>query len=162
DRTGCGQYRCFWPAQAVALARPDWTVEVRGGDTIQAGLGRDGRLLGVRGIEELPDVYVTQRVGTPGQPAVLRWLAEQGVATVVDFDDAMWCIDRGNVAWESWNRPNPHGQHWRICEEAARAADLVTVTTEGLARHYGPRAQVIPNYVPRAAVELPAPEGNEV
>jgi len=158
DRGGCGYYRLIWPAQAVSLARPDWQVEVRPPETVQAGFV-DGRFVGVQGLPDpgTIDVLVMQRVGTPGQINVARWARERGAAVVVDFDDAMWCIDRDNVAWPSWNMRNPYDQHWKTCDVAAAEADLVTVTTEHLAKHYGKahrRVDVINNHVPQAAVSL--------
>lgn len=164
DRSGCGNYRLIWPAQAVSLVRPDWAVEIRPPEVVQAGF-LNNKFIGVRGLDPLPDLLVMQRVGTPGQLNVLRWVQEQGVATVVDYDDAMWCIDKDNTAFASWNRYNPHGQHWRTCDEAAQIASLVTVTTEALARHYGKkhhRTEVLPNCIPHAATEIPGHDENEV
>lgn len=165
DRGGCGYYRLIWPGQAVSLVRKDWTVSVVAPEKVEAGY-RDGKFSGVRGFPDpLPDLLVMQRAGTPGQIDVLRWASQQGVKTVMDFDDAMWCIDKDNIAWSAWNRPNQHRQHWKLCEEAARIADLITVTTSHLEKHYGRyhhRTEVIPNYVPRAATEIPGHAENEV
>jgi glycosyltransferase involved in cell wall biosynthesis len=164
DRGGCGYYRLVWPAQAVSLVRPDWSVEVVPPELVQAGFV-DGRFIGTRGLgPPYPDVLVMQRVGTPGQVHTVRFAQEKGVATVVDFDDAMWCIDKGNMAWKSWNLSNPYDQHWRLCEDAAQVADLVTCTTDALAAHYGRRhgrTQVIPNYVPKAALDLSLADYND-
>lgn len=165
DRGGCGYYRLIWPAQAVALARPDWTVTIAAPETVQAGF-RDGEFVGVKGIPDpLPDLLVMQRIGTPGQINVLKWAQRMGIATVIDFDDAMWCIDKDNIAWPSWNMRNPWDQHWRTCDEAAEFVDLVTCTTDALAQRYGRRhgrTEVINNYIPKAALELPVMEENEV
>jgi hypothetical protein len=164
DRAGCGHYRLIWPAQAVSLARPDWTVMITPPEHVQAGF-RDGRFVGVRGFPDpLPDLLVMQRVGTPGQFEVLRWARDHGIATVVDFDDAMWCIDEDNLAWRSWNLRNPFNQHWKRCDTAADIADLVTVTTDALARHYGKRhgrTEVIPNFIPQMAFDLPGADEND-
>lgn len=157
DRGGCGYYRLIWPGQAVSSVRPDWTVSIVAPEKVQAGF-MDGKFVGVKGFPDpLPDLLVMQRVGTPGQLNVLKWARDQGVATVIDFDDAMWAIDKDNAAWNSWNRYNPHGQHWKICEEAALVTDLVTCTTEALSQHYGRahhRTEVIPNFIPYAATEI--------
>jgi glycosyltransferase involved in cell wall biosynthesis len=164
DRTGCGSYRLIWPGQAVAMARPNWRVDIVPPESVEAGFS-DGRLVGIRGFPDpLPDVLVMQRVGTPGQLAVIKWAHERGVATVIDFDDAMWCIDRGNTAWASWNRANEYNQHWRICDDAVKYADLVTVTTKGLADRYGRthhRTEVLPNCIPKAVLGLPN-QDNEI
>jgi hypothetical protein len=165
DRGGCGYYRCIWPAQAVSQVRPDWTVSIVQPEKIQAGFV-DGKFVGVKGFPDpLPDLLVMQRVGTPGQLEVMRWASQNGVATVLDFDDAMWCIDKNNAAWKSWNMANPHNQHWKICETAAQIADLVTVTTDALASHYGKkhrRTEVLPNCIPLATTQLALPEENEI
>jgi glycosyltransferase involved in cell wall biosynthesis len=157
DRGGCGHYRLIWPAQAVAAARPDWQVDIVAPEAVRAGF-RGDQFVGVEGFPDpLPDVLVMQRIGTPGQYQLFRWASQAGIATVLDFDDAMWCIDEGNAAWRSWNLRNPWDQHWRTCDEAAKVADLVTVTTEALARHYGKshgRTEVVPNCVPHAATVL--------
>jgi glycosyltransferase involved in cell wall biosynthesis len=157
--------RLIWPGQAVSLVRKDWTVSIVSPERVEAGF-RDGKFVGVKGFPDpLPDLLVMQRVGTPGQFEVLKWASRMGIATVVDFDDAMWCIDRDNYAWRSWNLSNPRGQHWRTCDDAAAVADLVTCTTESLTRRYGRkhgRVEVIPNYVPAAALDLVRREDNEV
>ena len=164
DRGGCGYYRLIWPGQAVSSVRLDWTISIVPPEDVQAGF-RNGEFIGVKGFPDpLPDLLVMQRVGTPGQYAVLKWAREQGIKTVLDFDDAMWCIDRGNAAWRSWNMKNPYEQHWRICDEAAKIADLVTVTTDALGRRYGRfhhRSEVLPNCVPYAATEIPGHDQNE-
>lgn len=163
DRAGCGYYRCIWPAQAVSLVRPDWTVEIRPPEKVVAGF-KNGRLVQVKGLDPLPDLVVMQRVGTRGQLAVLREAHRRGAATIVDFDDAMWSIDTGNAAFAAWNRANPFDQHWSICDEAAQVVDLVTCTTESLARRYSRRhfrVEVIPNCIPKAATELPGSDENE-
>ena len=164
DKGGCGYYRLIWPAQAVSLVRPEWEVAVYEPSTVKAGFeqGTD-RFIGVQGLE-VPDILVMQRTGSMGQFHVARWAREQGAAVVIDFDDAMWCIDRDNYAWSSWNGGGDGKQHWRTCDAAAGEADLVTVTTESLSRHYGKkhaRTEIIPNYIPQAALELPHAERDD-
>lgn len=161
DRGGCGYYRLIWPAQAVSGVRPDWAISIVPPEKVQAGFV-GGKFTGVRGFPDpLPDVLVMQRVGTPAQYSILKWAHEQGIATVVDFDDAMWAIDRDNYAWPMWNLPNPSRQHWKWCDDSVHWADLVTVTTEGLARRYGRhhgRIEILPNSVPFTATQLPVHE----
>jgi glycosyltransferase involved in cell wall biosynthesis len=151
DNGGCGRYRMQQPAEAVQKIRPDWEITVhqpRG--EVQVGLNQAGKVVQVA-LDPLPDVMVLQRTGTPILAGVAEWMQERGVAVVTDFDDAMWCIDRKNVAWPSWNmHPNTRKQqHWSWCDHVAKRADLVTVTTEKLARRYGAhgRVAVIGNYV---------------
>lgn len=139
------------PAEAVQAIRPDWEITVHKpkGD-VAVGLDSAGRVVEVR-LDPLPDVLVMQRTGTPILAGVAEWMQQHGVAVVADFDDAMWCIDRKNMAWPAWNMHQNRGkrQHWKWCDDVAKRVDLVTVTTEGLARRYGRhgRVQVIGNYV---------------
>jgi glycosyltransferase involved in cell wall biosynthesis len=157
DTGACGSYRVHWPARAVALARPDWDVRTVNPRTFQFARNPYTREFVVRGLDlDGVDVVHLQRVGSPNSVEFMRWCQRQGVAVVVDFDDAMWAIDRDNVAWRDWNGRGPRGDdvHWRWCDDAARVADLVTVTTSALAKRYGEhgRTEVIPNYLPDRAL----------
>lgn len=158
DRGGCGYFRLIWPAQAVSAVRPDWQVSIVPPEKIEAGF-HNGRFFGVRGMPDpLPDLLVMQRVGTLGQFHIVKWAYEQGIATVVDFDDAMWAIDKDNLAWKAWNKENQFRQHWKVCEDSVQYADLVTCTTKALATRYGRqyhRTEILPNCIPRTALDLP-------
>lgn len=100
DESACGMYRLRYPAGAVQLVRPGWQVEVYRPADVQLGLGADGSLWQVKGFDPKGiDLLVMQRVGTRGQYELLAWAQKNGIATVLDIDDAMWCIDRENVAW---------------------------------------------------------------
>lgn len=161
DTGGCGNYRLRWPAEAVAKIRPDWDIKIHEprGD-VKVGMDRTGEVVYMDlgwGEGVLPDLVVMQRTGTPVLAGVARFLKAHGVAVVVDFDDAMWCIDRANVAWQSWNMERAvKPQHWRYCDQVADIADLVTVTTTGLASRYGKhgRVEVLPNALPDLAFEV--------
>lgn len=160
DNSGCGNLRLRWPALAVQRIRPDWDITVyRPRGDVQVGLNSKGAVVYVD-LDPLPDVMVLQRTGTPVLAGVVDYMQRQGVAVVTDYDDAMWCIDKDNVAWPSWNTHGTRGkkQHWRWCDYSADRADLVTVTTQGLARRYGKhgRVEVIPNGVPDEAVQAPS------
>lgn len=147
DESACGYYRMRLPAGAVREIRPEWGVEVYRPSDVKLGTGADGSLWGVQGLPEPDkmDLLVMQRVATRAQVEFIRWAQTKGTAVVVDSDDAMWKIHPDNVAWKSWNE-GPH--HWRWLDEAARFADLSTVTTPALAKRYGPRVEVLPNCVP--------------
>lgn len=161
DNGGCGNYRLRWPAEAVAKLRPDWEVKIHEprGD-VKVGMNHAGEVVFMDlgwGEGVLPDLVVLQRTGTPVLAGVARFLKGNGVAVVVDFDDAMWCIQRANVAWQSWNMERAvKPQHWRYCDQVADMADLVTVTTTGLASRYGKhgRVEVLPNALPDLAFEV--------
>ena len=150
DMSGCGYYRMRLPAGAVQHARPDWKVEVYRPSQVELGVGMQGELWSVRGIPdpEAIDLLVMQRVATRAQVEFLEWAQSKGTATVVDSDDAMWCIDPDNAAHPYWN--GAEAVHWRYLDRAAATADITTVTTDALARRYGKhgRCEVLPNCVP--------------
>lgn len=154
DESACGYYRMRLPAGAVQQLKPDWQIDVYRPNDVMLGTGTDGRLWQVGGIADpdTVDLLIMQRVATPAQLDLIRWFQSKGTAVVVDADDAMWCIDRDNTAYDAWNK-GPH--HWRWLGEAAEIADMVTVTTTSLAKRYGKhgRAEVLPNCVPG---ELPS------
>lgn len=152
DTSGCGMYRLCWPATFIQQVRPDWHITVHQPNSVHIATGPDGGATAVKGLPDprTLDLIVIQRVGRQGPLAFLHWAQRQGVAVVVDADDAMWCIDRDNMAWKAWNSDGNHnGMHWRWADKAAEAADLTTVTTDALARRYGKhgRVEVLPNRI---------------
>lgn len=156
DETACGYYRMRLPAGAVALERPDWTVEVYRPSDVKLGGGANGELWAIHGIPDPAsiDLLVMQRVGTPLQVNLLRWARSQGIATVLDIDDAMWCIDPDNSAYSVWHGDD---QKWRLMDKAAEIVDLVTVTTSALSQRYSRkhgRCEVLPNCVPAEISEI--------
>jgi hypothetical protein len=155
DATGCGTLRLVWPAQVVSKIRPDWKVEVYEPSSVKVATDERGRLIKMQGIPDPwnVDMVILQRIGMPASLQLLEWFAQQGTAVVVDSDDAMWAINRENIAWKSWNGGS---YHWKWLDKACEMADLVTVTTERLARRYGRhgRVEVLPNCVPEAVFSL--------
>lgn len=157
DTGACGHYRTIWPADAVRALHPDWDIKVYDPRTVRAETTTTGRLLRVHGIDfEDLDVLVTQRVGSPTIATLLEAAQARGVATVMDMDDAMWCLDRDNTAYKAWNNStrNRSRVHWSVTDHAATMADLVTVTTPALAKRYGKhgRVEVLPNRIPHMAM----------
>ena len=156
DTSACGFYRMKTPAGAVQQVRPDWTIEVYDPNTVQLGGDHLGNLWGINGIPDPRsiDLLVMQRVGVPLQANLLRWARDTGIATVMDMDDAMWCIHPENPAHSVWNGDRTH---WRIADSAAEVVDLVTVTTPALAKRYSRkhgRVEVLPNTVPADVPEI--------
>jgi glycosyltransferase involved in cell wall biosynthesis len=147
-------YRLVWPAKAVSDQYPDWRVDIFHPESVATQCDVHGRLTHVKGMNPLDyDVVILQRVGVPGTLALIDWCQNHGIAVVVDADDALWAVHRNNAAYASWNgAPN----HWRHMDTAAQMADMVTVTTEGLARRYAKhnRLRVLPNRVPEAVLGL--------
>lgn len=160
DETACGFYRMRLPAGAVQQVRPDWSVEVYRPSDVKMGVDIDGNLMQVLGIPDPQgtDLLVMQRVATKAQAQFVKWMQQQGVATVTDSDDAMWCIDKENSAWEYWNS-GKGAQHWRWLDTASETADLTTVTTKHLEKRYGGhgRCEVLPNCVPADLHEMIQP-----
>ena len=154
DKTGCGTLRMLWPGEVVSKIRPDWTVEVYDPAHIQIATNGSGKLTKVRGFDPYDiDVLVVQRIGIPSSVKLMEWMSKMGTAVVVDSDDAMWAIERDNVAFAPWNGGM---YHWKWLDRAAEVADLVTVTTDRLARRYGKhgRVEILGNCVPEAALSL--------
>lgn len=159
DQGACGHYRLAWPGQAVARLT-DHEVSLTEPGTVQMRTTRG--LTGpakfeVRGLDPTEvDVAVVQRIGSENGVRLIQHLQEHGVAVVLDADDALWAIDPANSSHRAWNG-RPH--HWKWMDEAARVADLVTVTTGALAARYGRehgRVEVIPNYLPTGALATDA------
>lgn len=155
DETACGLYRMKYPAGAVQMVRPDWQVEVYRPSEVFFGTAADGTLWQVKGVPDpaSADLLIMQRVGTKAQRQFVEWMRKQGVAVIVDADDALWAIRPDNMAYEHWNE-GP--SHWSHMDTAALEADLVTVTTQGLAQRYGKhgRVEVLPNVVPGDVQEM--------
>lgn len=165
DTGACGYFRLIWPAEAVRTVRPDWQVDVYRPQDVKIAMGPRG--LAVRGLNLMGlDLVIFQRVGTPRQVDLVRALQAQGIAVAVDVDDALYCIDPDSGSFPAWN-DRRSATHWSNLEEACRRADLVTVTTDALARHYGKHMRVerIVNGLPDRAyieAEIPTALPNEV
>lgn len=154
DDGACGRYRLRWPA-GILKAETGWDIEIHQPGSIKTAMKGD-QLVGLKGLSDPKsiDLLVTQRCHSPGALALLRWAHTQGIAVVVDNDDAMWCLDRDNSAYAAWG----NGQ-WKFADAAAEIADVTTVTTQLLAKRYGKhgRTEVIPNYVPAEAIKNQVP-----
>lgn len=155
-------YRLIEPARAVSGVRPGWDIRTyapRGEVKVHWHQKHGVVDVVFPNRHPWPDVLVMQRTGTPILAGVAAFMQKRGTAVVADFDDAMWTIDKANIAYGAWNNPNRHrGQHWSWCDQVAERADLVTVTTEHLARRYGRhgRCVVLPNRIPdRWVVQSP-------
>lgn len=130
--------------------RPDWKVERYKPGSIK--IGRSSRGIVIRGVNPKGlDLVVMQRVGTPAQVELVTALQKNGIAVVVDVDDALHAIPRDNGSWAYWNRGPKN--HWSHLDDACRKADLVTVTTDALANRYGKHGRVekLVNGLPEAA-----------
>lgn len=157
DTGACGYFRLIWPAEAVRAVRPDWQVDVYRPQDVKIGMGPRG--VSVRGLDlNGLDLAIFQRVGTARQVELVRALQRGGIAVAIDVDDALYCIDPDSGSFPAWN-DRRSATHWSNLDEACRHADLVTVTTDALARHYARHARVerIPNGLPDRAYIEPSP-----
>lgn len=157
DLGACGYFRLIWPAEAVRSVRPEWQVDVYRPQDVRVGMGPRG--LAVRGLNlEGLDLAVFQRIGTTRQVDLVRALQASGIAVAIDVDDALYCIDPDSASFPAWNSRGS-ATHWSNLEEGCRRADLVTVTTDALARHYGKhfRTERIVNGLPEGAFLDPSP-----
>lgn len=157
DLGACGYFRLIWPAEAVRSVRPEWQVDVYRPQDVRVGMGPRG--LALRGLDiEGLDLAVFQRIGTPRQVDLVRALQAAGIAVAIDVDDALYCIDPDSGSYAAWNDRRA-ATHWSNLEEGCKRADLVTVTTDALARHYGKhnRVERIVNGLPEGAFLEPSP-----
>lgn len=138
---GTAQYRCRTPGGA--LARLGWDVAyVDGFDSPLSA-----------------DVVVLQRVIADWVPDTIRALKKANPQTLVvyDIDDWFDAIPDYNPASEYVANPETALTY---CHEAMALADLISVTTPGLARLYGrfgPTA-VLPNYLDPSWAEITKPD----
>jgi glycosyltransferase involved in cell wall biosynthesis len=154
DASGCGSYRCLFPA--AALAAEGHPVEV-----VMPGVNEGIQCLvqtlpsGRQVVKEVTapacDVVVLQRPLDDVMVQLVPELQARDIAVVVEVDDD---FDQVHPANTSWRPVQPRHSPWSNREHLHRAcalADLVTVTTPSLAARYGGhgRVRIIPNYVPR-------------
>jgi glycosyltransferase involved in cell wall biosynthesis len=153
DENGCGYYRARWPAEALGVE-----IKPHGADLFRGHFqnGPRGKLVRVEMLFDA-DVIVVQR-------PLQKWLAEaipliqaQGIAVVVEIDDDFTCIDPANSAWRACQPQTSPDRNWHHLQDAARQADLVTVSTAALARRFAPhgRVAVLPNCIPESYLTQP-------
>jgi glycosyltransferase involved in cell wall biosynthesis len=141
DRDGCQHYRLKVPFDALAA---------RGHEVAYAGRMPDEW-------REKADIFIAQRTCLPPASALLQRLAKEGRKIVYELDDDLFSINP---------RSNPHAWVFRdhgirtLIAQNIRAASLVTVTTEALAkvvRKYNDNVVVLPNYLPASTLDIPVP-----
>lgn len=136
--TGCGWYRIVLPL--AELARHGWRTAWRAGVPPQAADGYR--------------VVTAQRLDKPQALPIWRRLVAKH-RLVYETDDDIF-----SVPPERWsNASYPQHVMWDCVEEAARIADLVTVSVEPLAEIYRKRVgcqevRVLPNSVPGALLTM--------
>jgi glycosyltransferase involved in cell wall biosynthesis len=108
------------------------------------------------------DVIVAQRAVTGGATKYFqRVCADDTKTAVLDLDDDLLHLDPSNPAYRYYSDP---AQQHRLIENATRA-QLVTVSTEPLARvyrQYTDAVIVLPNYIPEDLLTIDRPAGDRV
>ena len=168
DAYGCGHYRVAWPADV--LRRQGFDVHIippnaehGSGFLAKSEKTGDGKeqLVSVT-VPEDANVIVLQRPAHPMQPDMIRMMRANGIAVVIDMDDDMSCIARGNVAYKMYQHNSSSLFSSRYAMESCKAATMVTATTPALIKKYArPGAGVvIDNYVPQAYLSYPTEEAD--
>lgn len=153
DKVACAHYRLAWPAAAVA-EQTDWDIRIHDPGDVTVH-----RPFTVKGIDDLEsvDVVVMQRIATPRQVRLIKALQNLGIAVVVDVDDLLSDIDPDNKSWTYWNERVMDLPRYRYVDQATQLADLVTVSSDALARKYGKhgRVEVLRNGLPNHGFDDP-------
>jgi hypothetical protein len=157
DEWGVGHYRMIWPSQAVA-GEGHCAVKVvppKQDGGIGGWIG-GGRLQMVWAPEDM-DVVVMQRVTRGLTVEILRGLRQKGIATVVDVDDDLTCLDPMNPVFNMIHPKRNEANNWTWLQAACMEADLVTCSTPAIAKRFGAhgRTVVLENRVPAAFLDVP-------
>ena len=103
------------------------------------------------------DVLVLQRPMFWIMPDLIDYVQARGVAVVIELDDDFHTAHPQNTAFQAHHpRHNKHS-NWQHLGECIKRADLVTVSTDQLARRYGShgRVVVLRNYIHGSWLALP-------
>lgn len=156
DESACGCYRLIWPGQVLAGLGAD--VHVMTDSSLPArwiDVGDDPRVVGCEPVDA--DVVVLQRCVRRDIADLIPHLQAQGIAVVVELDDDMHAIPKDNRAYSFVHPRTSPLSNYQHLERAVRAADLVTVSTQALARRYSrfnPNVVVVNNYVPQRYLDV--------
>lgn len=159
DSWGCGHYRMYWPACAVAeLDLPDVRPVPVTPDRRRVAIHFDpsGRVARDEFPAEEGDVVLFQRPTGSWMPGLVDALQARGVAVVVDMDDDLSALHPSNAAFVNMHPRSTSPHSWHTAAETCRRAALVTVTTPALADRYGAhgRVRVLPNVVPAEYLDV--------
>jgi hypothetical protein len=112
---------------------------------------------GIVGVAVDCDIVVLQRPMLWFMPQVIDLLHKKGIRVVIDLDDDFHTAHTHNTAFMlNHPRTNPM-QNWHHLTDCVRKADLVTVSTDQLAKRYGShgRVTVIRNCVDDDLLDFP-------
>lgn len=169
DQQGSGHYRLIWPGQALAAQGADVEISTEGPRLVWDREWRGATAppgAQVVGLAQKPDadVVVIQRPARHHWAQAIPHLQNAGVRVVVDLDDDFESIDSRNKAHANYDpRKVPH-HNYEWIRLAAELADVVTVSTDALARRYAGtgRITVLPNLVPESYLSIEARRAEQV
>jgi hypothetical protein len=160
DKYGCGYHRMIWPAQE--LQRQGHDIEIVMPENRKLSITMKGRdeVVSVA-LPEGTDVVVFQRMTHRVVVGVIKWCAENGIATVIDVDDDLSSIHPSNPAVKAMNlsylkggkqdrRLDKNQTHsWQYLAEASKYATVMQVSTPALLDIYGKHrpTRVVSNYL---------------
>ena len=152
DRFGCGFYRMRQPAAHAGVP-----VEVM--DRVPLHTERVGYRRALRSIPVEADVAIFQRPLSHHVPAMIETFQRQGTAVVVEIDDDLTALHPKHAVFRDMHpqgAPHANWQHLRTC---CRNADLVTVTSDALAKRFAGhgRVAVLPNCVDAELLTISMP-----
>jgi glycosyltransferase involved in cell wall biosynthesis len=144
-----GHYRIRLPA-AYAEAEAEVVPEKRG---LALEISRTGHLAG---LDVETDVMVLQRPMFKLMPEVIDHLQAKGIAVVVELDDDFHTAHPHNRAFRLNHPSTSPDYNWQHLRRCVQKADLVTVSTDQLARRYGGhgRVAVLRNYIDQAVTMI--------
>lgn len=114
----------------------------------------DEKLIGVLPLKDV-DVMVFQRPLKRSIRDAIPFIKEQGIAVVVEVDDDFTSIDPNNTAFHTCHPKKNPESNWHHLVASIKLADMLTVSTQELARrHNHPNTVVLENCVPNAYLEM--------
>lgn len=172
DETGCGVYRMIYVARILAERGHDVRVAPPGHpDRLAAFLRAEprkvqGKWTSVERVERVvipeADVVVFQRPLSRLYADAMGQLRAAGIKIIVELDDDFRAVSPANGAYRAVHPGYSPEANWQHLDRSLRAAHLVTVSTESLARRYGHKGVervVLPNYVPAWYLDIPHDPG---
>ena len=88
------------------------------------------------------DVVLIQRPMLHFMPGVIDVLHRQGTKVIIDLDDDFHTAHADNIAFQLNHPRRSRLQNWHHLTACVRKADLITVSTDQLARRYGSHRRV--------------------
>lgn len=161
DHGGCGEYRVKLPA-TVVNANNDLDIHVEVADHFDCEAFFKDNCYHIRYVS-LPrgtEVVSVQRPTHAAMAGALQWLHTQrpDVGLVVELDDDLLNVPTSNVAHAGLQRRNNVLENTEWLRRSLRMADVITVSTPGLARVYGGHVPTftVRNGVPAWMLDVPS------